>query len=56
MLVDIKAALKSLRRHRVRVHRDNILEATLRRSFGTELQGFGHLPFINAIEQVAVMN
>ena len=56
MILKIESSCEPFGRHRIGVHRDDVLKAILVRTLRAQLERFGHLPFVDAVEQVAVMN
>ena len=56
MIVDIEAALETLGRNGVRVHRHDVLEAKVFGFFRTKLKRFSNLTFVHTIEKMAIVD
>jgi hypothetical protein len=53
---NVEAAAESLRGNGVGVHGDDVLKSQTLSFLGAELQGFGDLSFVDAVEEMTIVN
>ena len=56
MILKVETARKPFRGHSIGIHGDDVLKTASFSSFCTKLERLGHLPLVNAIKEMAVVD